>query len=118
MAFQRHTAKDVTGYNKTIHDLKWNREGLKISFFFLVSCGSSFNYAYYPLCTVGNYLGIISGDKTVKVGQLDRSGTFQNVHNIPNSAQMMQLCWNPANDSRLGVCGDDKAVELWDVRGK
>ena len=92
MAFTRHTAKDVAGYTKMIHDLKWNREG--------------------------NYIGMISGDKTVKVGQLEKTGTFQNVHSIPNSAQMSQLCWNPIDDSRLGLCGDEKMVELWDVRGE
>lgn len=92
MDFARYTARDVAGYSKLIHDLKWNREG--------------------------NYIGMVSADKTVKVGQLDKNGSFQNVHTIPNSAQMAQVVWNPQDDSRIGMCGDDKAVELWDVRGK
>ena len=91
MAFTRHTSKDVAGYNKVLLELCWNREG--------------------------NYLGMISSDRSVKVGQLDKSGTFQNVHNIPTSASMTQLCWNPVDDSRIGMCGEDKYVELWDVRG-
>jgi WD40 repeat protein len=91
MDFSRHTARDVVGYSKMVHDLKWNKEG--------------------------NYLGMVSADKTVKVGQLDKTGSFQNVHSIPNSASMMQVCWNPQDDSRIGMCGDDKSVELWDVRG-
>jgi WD40 repeat protein len=91
MDFSRHTARDVVGYSKMVHDLKWNKEG--------------------------NHLGMVSADKTVKVGQLDKTGSFQNVHSIPNSASMMQVCWNPQDDSRIGMCGDDKSVELWDVRG-
>jgi WD40 repeat protein len=91
MDFSRHTGKDIAGYTKLIHDLKWNQEG--------------------------NYIGMVSADKTVKVGQLDKSGAFQNVHSIPSSAQISQIHWNPQDDSRIGMCGDDKAVELWDVRG-
>mmetsp|Transcript_27530 Transcript_27530/g.60950 ORF Transcript_27530/g.60950 Transcript_27530/m.60950 type:complete len:309 (+) Transcript_27530:156-1082(+) len=91
MEFARHTTKDVPGYTKAVHDLKWNREG--------------------------NFLGMVSADKTVKIGQLDRSGAFQNVHSIPNSSQMIQLCWHSNEDSRLAICGDDKNVEIWDVRG-
>jgi WD40 repeat protein len=90
MEFARHTTKEVPGYTKAIHDLKWNREG--------------------------NFLGMVSADKTVKIGQLDRSGQFQNVHSIPNSSQMTQLCWHSTEDSRLAICGDDKNVEIWDVR--
>uniref|UniRef100_A0A7S3M2X7 Anaphase-promoting complex subunit 4-like WD40 domain-containing protein n=1 Tax=Spumella elongata TaxID=89044 RepID=A0A7S3M2X7_9STRA len=90
MAFTRHTSKDVAGYNKVLLELCWNREG--------------------------NYLGMISSDRSVKVGQLDKSGTFQNVHNIPTTTTMTQLCWNPVDDSRIGMCGEDKYVELWDVR--
>lgn len=92
MAFTRHTSKDVAGYNKVLLELNWNREG--------------------------NYLGMISSDRSVKVGQLDKSGTFQNVHNIPTTSTMTQLCWNPVDDSRIGMCGEDKYVELWDVRGE
>lgn len=92
MDFQRHTSKDVSGYSKMIHDMRWNREG--------------------------NYIGIVSADKTVKVGQLDKSGSFQNVHSIPNSGLVSQIGWNPLDDSRIGMCGDDKSVELWDVRGR
>jgi len=88
--FSRYSTKDVAGYQKMLHDIKWNREG--------------------------NYIGMISSDKTVKVGQLEKNGSFQNVHTIPNSLQMTQLCWNPNDDSQLGICGDDKQIELWDVR--
>lgn len=92
MAFSRHTSKDATGYNKVLHELKWNSEG--------------------------NYIGMISADKSVKVGQLDKTGSFQNVHSIPNNAPLSQIAWNPVDDSRIGMCGDDKYVELWDVRGE
>jgi WD40 repeat protein len=91
MSFAKHSSKDVGGYSKMMSEIKWNREG--------------------------NYLGMISSDKSAKVGQLDKSGSFQNVHSIPTNASFFQLCWNPQDDSRLALCGDDKAVELWDVRG-
>lgn len=87
---------------KVVIDLKWNKEG--------------------------NYLGVISADKTVRVGQLDQKngGIYQNIHTIPTyssggsgsgSGQMAQLCWSPTEIARLAFCGDDKQIELWDVRG-
>lgn len=90
-SFTSFTSKDIAGYTSMIYDLKWNSDG--------------------------NYLACILKEKTVKIGQLDNNnGFFQNIHNIPNSTQMSQLCWNPTDQQRLAICGEDKYVELWDVR--
>ena len=90
-SFSSFTSTDIAGYPKTIFDLKWNNEG--------------------------NYLACVSGDKTVKVGQLDgNNGQYQFIHSIPTTIQMAQLCWNPIDQKRLSMCGDDKSVDLWDVR--
>lgn len=91
MSFSRHSFKDISNYSKPIIDLKWSKEG--------------------------KYLGMVSMDKVVKVGQLDQSGSFQNVQTISSNSNISQVCWHPTEESRFTYCGDEKMVELWDVRG-
>lgn len=90
MDFNRYVSKEVSGHLKTIFDIKWNKEG--------------------------NYLSIISSEKSVKISQLGSTGQASTVHNIPCTSVMAQTVWHPSMESRLAMCGDDKAVEIWDVR--
>jgi len=90
-SFSSFTSKDISGYSKSILDLKWNADG--------------------------NYLACALVDKTVKIGQLDNNnGNYQIIHNIPNNKKIAALSWNPTDQQRFSLCGDDKYVELWDVR--
>lgn len=90
-SFSSFTSKDIAGYENKIFDLKWNAEG--------------------------NYLACVLDKKIVKIGQLDNNnGNYQNIHNISCQSQIAQLCWNPMDQQRLAICGEDKFVELWDVR--
>jgi WD40 repeat protein len=87
----------------------------------------------------GTYLGSSSFDKSVKIAQLESSGsarvvqtgTFICVHDfmagklwsdicvrvVPVSAPISQICWHPTDSNRFLIAGDDKSIELWDVRG-
>ena len=63
----------------------------------------------------GTYLGSSSSDKQVKIGQLDSTG-LRPVHTIPSLTSITQIVWHPTEPSRFCIAGDDKAIELWDVR--
>jgi WD40 repeat protein len=64
----------------------------------------------------GLYLGSSSSDKQVKIGQLEGSGTLRQVQTIPMITNVTQIVWHPTETGRFCVAGDDKAIELWDVR--
>ncbi len=65
----------------------------------------------------GQYIGSASLDKTVRIGQLDTSGV-RALQTVQSNAVITQVCWNPiVENSSFAIAGDDKTVELWDVRG-
>jgi WD40 repeat protein len=91
--FENYTVKDLNTHSKSVVDLQWNNEG--------------------------NYLGTVSHDKTVKIGQLDTSGSTKTIHAIPhNHTDISLIGWNPNDSSKFALAGEDKSIELWDVRGE
>ena len=92
MDFSRYSVQDVAGYNKRVKDVKWNTEG--------------------------KYFLTASSDHSARVGQLDNSGATKHVHTIPFGGEIEQTFWNPAQDNRFAIIGEDKTIELWDVRGQ
>jgi WD40 repeat protein len=95
--FQKYSTKEILGYQKSLYSIKWNNEG--------------------------NFLAVISGDRSVKISQFHNnalasssSNPLEIVQNIPTSQTMSQVCWHPCDSSRLSLCSEDKAVELWDLR--
>lgn len=95
--------RDAITHSKTVADIRWNNDG--------------------------SFLASASFDKNVKIGSLDVTGnvlfffySFYNIQLKPinsftTSGSINQMCWHPLDDSILSVLGDDKFVELWDVRG-
>lgn len=81
----------VSMHNKSVYDLKWNIDG--------------------------SYLGSMIG-KNLKIGQLleGSSVSMKCIHTVPSNSSLSTMCWNPANPAGFAFCGDDKVVELWDVR--
>ena len=66
----------------------------------------------------GNYLGSVSiPEKTVKISQLDsKSMNAKVLHTVPCSNVPAAVCWHPTDPIRFAICGDDKTVDIWDVR--
>lgn len=64
----------------------------------------------------GLHLASSSTDKQVKVGQLDPTGTLRTVHTIPSLTAVKSIVWHPTEPGRFCVVGDDKSIDLWDVR--
>jgi WD40 repeat protein len=91
MSFDNHIVKDINIHTKPVVDLKWNNDG--------------------------SYIGSISSDRSIKISQLDSSGGAKVSHTIPTNVHYSLICWNPANNSRFALIGDERTVELWDVRG-
>jgi WD40 repeat protein len=91
MSFDNHVAKDLNFHTKIVLDLKWNNDG--------------------------SYIGSVSSDRSIKICQLDSSGGAKVSHSISTNVHYSQICWNPTNNSRFALIGDEKTVELWDVRG-
>jgi len=89
--FNQHTVKEGNVHNKNAGDVRWN-------------------------CT-GSCLGSTSFDKTTKLGQMDSHGNLKTFQNISRSGVVNQLCWHPSDKSTLGLVGENKYVEIWDVRG-
>lgn len=90
--FGRYSYKDVIWHSKSINSLKWNVDG--------------------------SLLGALAGDKVVRIGQLDSTGSVATVQSIPCTVQMIQVCWHPQEPNRFALCSDEKPVEFWDLRGK
>lgn len=64
----------------------------------------------------GAYLGSCSTDKVVKIGQVDSYGGLRVVHTVTSLTPMTQIAWHPTEPARFVIAGDDKTIELWDVR--
>lgn len=92
--FSSYHIRDITGYSKSLYHCAW-------------SCN-------------GDYLSVICGDKNVHISQLDiRKGalpTLQPIHTISTNSIMARTAWHPFENNRLAICGDEKFVEIWDVR--
>lgn len=86
--------RDITGYSKSLYHCAW-------------SCD-------------GEHLSVICGDKNVHISQFDpRRGvlpTLQPIHTISTNSVMAKTAWHPTENNRLVICGDEKFVEVWDVR--
>ena len=39
------------------------------------------------------------------------------IQTIPRAVNITQACWHPSENSLVSLLGDDKAVEIWDIRG-
>ncbi len=98
--------KDVTIHTKSLSELKWS--------------------------TDGQYLGTASYDHTIKIGQLDLSGNIRTLQSgsskrsipqylrnrtVPSPFMCSQIGWHPIEASRFLVAGEEKSVDVWDVRG-
>jgi THO complex subunit 3 len=90
--FGTYSASNVTSMQQTklVEDLKWNVDG--------------------------SYLGVVSSVKNVKIGQLEGSVSMKCVHTVPITTFMSMMCWHPTEPARFALCGDDKNIEIWDVR--
>jgi WD40 repeat protein len=65
----------------------------------------------------GRYLGTSStAEKNTKISQLEPSGTIKSIQTIPNSQGIYQVVWNPTDSQHFALTGQDKFVEMWDVR--
>ncbi len=65
----------------------------------------------------GRYLGTSSTtEKNTKISQLEPSGTIKSIQTIPNSQGIYQVVWNPTDSQHFALTGQDKFVEMWDVR--
>ena len=64
----------------------------------------------------GQYLASASSDKTCKIGAIEQSGNMKSIQSITLTASCAQVCWSPIDPVRFALVGDDKAVELYDVR--
>lgn len=93
--FQSYHVRDVPNYPKVLYYAAW-------------SCA-------------GDHLGVISADKNIYISQLTISSSsglpsLKNVHSIPTNVVMVKIAWHPTINGRLVMCGDDKSVEVWDVK--
>ena len=66
--FHNYSIKDVNMHSKIIFELKWNCDG--------------------------SYIGSVSNDRSVKIGQMDVSNCMaKTIHTIPNSQLTTQIAW-------------------------
>lgn len=77
-------------HTRPLTDLKWNRDG--------------------------DFLASVSKDKTTKVSALKPDGSLKLVHTVPSSHMPAKLSWHPLLPICFAVCGEDKNVDIWDVR--
>lgn len=77
-------------HTKGITDIKWNNNGTL-------------------LCTASN-------DKSIKVSQFDGKDA-KVLHTIPCNTATTMVCWHPNDPKRFAIGGDDRFVDIWDVRG-
>lgn len=77
-------------HSKPVSDLKWN--------------------------STGEYLATVSKDKTTKICALRGDGTMKLVHTVPSSLMPVKIAWHPTISNCFAVAGDDKNVDIWDVR--
>jgi THO complex subunit 3 len=77
-------------HTKSISDVKWNVDG--------------------------DYLATTSKDFTTKVSALKQDGTLKLVHTVPSSLTPIKMAWHPSSQGVFAVAGDDKNVDIWDVR--
>jgi WD40 repeat protein len=94
--FLKHKLRDVPGLSKSAYQCAW-------------SCD-------------GQYISVICGDKTVQIFQLEfqhlnssSSNPLQSIRSI-NAGTIMETEWHPSESNRLAFCGDEKNLEIWDVR--
>ncbi len=64
----------------------------------------------------GDYLATVSKDKTTKVSALKPDGSLKLVHTVPSSSVPAKMVWHPTSVVSFAVCGEDKNVDIWDVR--
>ena len=76
---------------KTVYDLKWN--------------------------TDGSFIAAACGDKTVRIGQMDSTGSARSFQTVQSLA-VANLCWHPSDLNRFAFASDEKYIEVWDVRCK
>ncbi len=85
--------KDINSYSKVLYHVRWNCDG--------------------------TFISAISADRSVKIHALDvKSLSLAMIQSIPTIVTMAQVCWHPQEPGKLALCGDDKAVEFWDVKCK
>lgn len=77
-------------HSKPVSDLKWNISG--------------------------EYLASVSKDKTTKICALKGDGSLKLVHTVPSSLMPVKIAWHPKVSNCFAVAGDDKNVDIWDVR--
>jgi WD40 repeat protein len=83
----------------------------------------------------GDYLASASFDKTTKIGQLDNNGNvrvvrdlhlssfldfcqqLRTIQTIQRAGNITQALWHPLDQNILSLLGEEKLVEIWDVRG-
>jgi len=88
--WNKHTLREVTYHTKTCTDVRWNCDG--------------------------SYLGSSSYDKTVKIGQLSPDGGVKTVQTVQCAQLIQSVSWHPSEPQRFVIAGDDKSIEVWDVR--
>ena len=64
----------------------------------------------------GKYLGVCFHDKHARICQLEPSGTVRSIQTIPCSSSVKKIIWHPNDNQRFAIVGNDKFIELWDVR--
>ena len=64
----------------------------------------------------GEYLATVSKDKTTKVSALKPDGSLKLIHTVPSSSVPTKMAWHPLQPACFAVRGEDKNVDIWDVR--
>jgi THO complex subunit 3 len=64
----------------------------------------------------GKYIGTCFSDKQVKIAQLEPSGSVRVIQSIACNHSMKRVIWNPVDNTRFAITGQDKSIELYDVR--
>lgn len=90
MSFSNFMFRETAIHTKILEDCRWNVDG--------------------------TYLGTACIDKSCKIAQLEPDGNIRDIHRIPCAATPKQIIWHPTEVGRFAIAGDDKAVEIWDVR--
>lgn len=86
-----HRFQEITYHVGAIYDLQWNCDG--------------------------TYLASACADKSVKISALDdKTGLLRLVQTCGIMSSPRQVCWHPTEPSMFAIAGEDKIVELWEVR--
>jgi len=89
--WDHHSFQDIGYHSGAIYDVQWNCDG--------------------------TYLASACADKTVKIAALDaKNGTVRMVQTCTGMTSPRQVCWHPTESSTFAIAGEDKIVELWEVR--